>query len=118
MANLTRYIVPITISMCVYILTACGSDSPTEPAVQVPARIDVTPSSVLFESVGQTVTLTAAVIDTNQNEIAGAVVEWSTSDAFVATVTSGVVIARGYGSAQITAKHGSLSRTVTVTVKL
>ncbi len=117
MVNLTRHIVPFTICMCVYILTACGSDSPTEPA-QVPARIDVTPRSIIFESVGQTVTLTAVVIDTNQNEIAGAAVEWSTSDAFIATVTSGVVIARGYGSAQITAMHGSLSRTVTVAVKL
>lgn len=76
------------------------------------------PGSVIFESVGQTVTLTAVVIDTNQEEIAGAVVEWSTSDVFVATVTSGVVIARGYGSAHITAKYGSLSSTVEVTVKL
>ena len=118
MANSTRNIVPFTICMCVYIMTACGSDSPTEPAVQVPARIDITPGSITFDSVGQTVTLTAVVIDTNQNEIAGAVVEWSTSDAFVATVTRGVVIARGHGSAQITAKYGSLSRTVNVRVQL
>ncbi len=113
-----RSIVSITFFVCIYMLTACGDDSPTEPAVQVPARIDVTPSSVTLESVGQTITLTAVVIDTNQNEITDAVVEWSTSDAFVATVTSGVVIARGYGSAQITAKYGNLSRTVDVLVKL
>ena len=118
MNHIVRSIVSFTFFVCIYMLTACGDDSPTEPAVQVPARIDVTPSSVTFESVGQTVTLTAVVIDTNQNEIAGADVEWSTSDASVATVTSGVVIARGYGSAQITAKYRSFSRTVTVSVKL
>lgn len=118
MANFTRFIVLSPFCMGVCILTACGNDSPTEPAVQVPARIDLTPGSIAFESIGQTLTLTAVVIDTNQNEIAGVVVEWSTSDAFVATVTSGVVIARGYGSAQITAKYGSLSSTVYVTVEL
>lgn len=99
-------------------LTACGSDSPTEPAVQVPARIDVTPGSIAFESVGQTQTLTAIVIDTNRNEITGAAVEWSTSNPMIATVTRGIVVSRGYGSARITVKYGSVSRTVIVTVKL
>lgn len=99
-------------------LTACGGDSPTEPAVQVPARIDVTPGSIAFESVGQTLTLAAIVIDTNRNEITGAAVEWSTSNPMIATVTQGIVVSTGYGSAQITAKYGSVSRTVNVTVKL
>ncbi|MXX04903.1 MAG: hypothetical protein F4Z49_14330, partial [Gemmatimonadetes bacterium] len=95
-----------------------GGDSPTEPAVQVPARIDVTPGSIAFESVGQTLTLAAIVIDTNRNEITGAAVEWSTSNPMIATVTQGIVVSTGYGSAQITAKYGSVSRTVNVTVKL
>lgn len=97
-------------------LTACGNDSPVEPSVQVPARIDITPGSITFESIGQTVTLTAVVIDTNQKEITGAVVEWSTNNPMVAAVTQGTVISTGYGTAQITAKHGSFSRAVNVTV--
>ena len=76
------------------------------------------PTSIAFESVGQTLTIIAKVIDTNQNEIAGAAVEWSTSNPMVATVTRGVVVATGHGTAQITVQHGSLSRTVNVTVEL
>ncbi len=113
-----RSVVPYIFCMCIYMLAACGSDSPTEPAVQVPARIDVTPTSISFESAGLTLTLTAKVIDTNQNEISGAAVEWTTSDPMVATVTRGVVIATGYGTAQITVRYGSVSRTVNVTVEL
>ena len=116
--NIIRSIVPFTFCICVCMLIACSSDSPTEPAVQVPARIDVTPTSITFESVGQTLTIIAKVIDTNQNEIAGAALEWSTSNPMIATVTRGVVIAMGHGTAQITVRHGSLSRTVNVTVEL
>ncbi len=118
MIETVRSVVLYTFCMCVYILAACGSDSPTEPAVQVPARIDVTPRSITFESVGQTLTLVAKVIDTNQNEITGAALEWTTSDPMVVTVTQGLLVATGYGTAQITARYRTVSRTVNVTVKL
>ena len=78
----------------------------------------MTPGFIIFESVGQTLTLTAKVIDTNQNEITEAVLEWSTSNPMVAMVTQGVVISTGYGTAQITVQHRRLSRTVNVTVEL
>ena len=118
MIEIVRSFLPFTLCMCVYVLAACGSDAPTEPDVQVPARLEVTPTSITFDGAGQTLTIMAKVIDTNQNEIIGAVVEWSTSDPTVATVNRGTVVAIQYGTAQITARHGNLSRTVPVTVEL
>lgn len=118
MIEAVRYVLPFTLGLCVCVLAACGSGAPTEPYVQVPARLEVTPTSIVFETAGQTLTIVAKVIDTNQQEIIGAVVEWSTSDPTVATVNKGIVVAVRYGTAQITARHGNLSRTVDVTVEL
>lgn len=118
MIEAVRSTLPFTLCMCVCVLAACGSDAPTEPDVQVPARLEVTPTSITFDGAGQTLTIMAKVIDTNQMEIIGAVVEWSTSDPTVATVNKGIVVAVRYGTAQITARHGNLSRTVDVTVEL
>ena len=62
--------------------------------------------------VGDSQTLTATV----QPADAKATVEWSTSDASVATVSNGVVTAVAAGSATITAKADSYTATCTVTV--
>lgn len=65
---------------------------------------------------GSKVTLTATVAPDNTTDKS---VSWSSSDNTVATVSDGVVIAQGAGTATITAKSsilGSVSATATVTV--
>ena len=62
---------------------------------------------------GETVTLTATV---NPNDATDKTVTWSTSDASVATVTNGVVVAVKVGSATITAKAGEKTATCAITV--
>jgi uncharacterized protein YjdB len=61
--------------------------------------------------------LSARVVDGHGNEIAAPALEWSTSDAAVATVDStGLVIRQGAGSAQITARADTATGTITVRI--
>ena len=109
------------------ILATCGKDSPTQPKppdppqppppVPVATRITITPSPVTFNSLSTTQKLAAAVYDQNGRIMSGAPVNWTSSDASVATVSSqGVVNSVGNGSAQITVRSGSASASVQVTV--
>jgi len=106
-------------------MVACGKDSPTRPqppeppppAVPVPTRIDITPASATLNSIGQTIQLNARVLDQNGTAISGAIVTWTSSDAGVATVgNQGLVTAVKNGSVVITARSGSTSATMNVTV--
>ena len=63
--------------------------------------------------VGETVTLTATV---KPDDATDKTVTWTTSDASVATVDNGMVIAKKVGSATITAKAGSISATCAITI--
>lgn len=107
------------------ILITCGKDSPTNPqppatpppAVPVPTRIVITPPSATLNSIGQTIQLSARVLDQNGAVISGAPVTWTSSDAGVATVSNqGLVTAVQNGSAVITARSGSVAGTVSVAV--
>ena len=96
--------------------TACSKDSPTGP--QAPSRVTVTPASVSLSGTGQTVQLSAAVIDRNGSAITGIAVTWASSNASVATVSpTGLVTARQVGSATITATSGGVSGQALVTVE-
>ncbi len=70
-------------------------------------------ASVSLE-VGQSTTLVATISPNDADEQK---VEWSTSDATIATVTNGVVTAVAEGNATITAKVGGKSATCAVSVK-
>lgn len=84
-------------------------------AASVPASVSVAPNPVTI-SVGASQALTAVVRDQGGSAM-GAAVTWTTSDASVATVSgAGIVTAVGPGSATITARAGSVSGGVTVTV--
>lgn len=63
--------------------------------------------------VGETVTLTATV---SPDDATDKTVTWSTSDATVATVTNGIVVAKKVGIATITAKSGAKSASCEITV--
>ena len=68
-------------------------------------------------SLGETVQLTATVLDGNGQPVANAEVAWSSSDEDVATVNAqGLVTAVGNGSVTITARSGSASASVPVSV--
>ena len=111
--------------LAVLSLASCGKDSPTRPeptpppeppAPSVPTRIDITPGNASLDAVGQTVQLAAAVFDQNGQAIS-APVAWSSSDATVASVSAtGLVTALKNGTAQITARAGNASASITVSI--
>jgi uncharacterized protein YjdB len=79
--------------------------------------ITITPSSATVSALGGTVSLTATVRDPS-GAIVNASVTWTTSNAFVATVSSnGTVTGHLPGNATITAKSGSATATAAIQVK-
>ena len=122
-----RLALTIFLAIGLPLLAACGKDSPTAPEppapppppppTPVPTRIEVTPSSVSLNAIGQTLQLTAQVFDQNNAVMSGATVVWSSSALSVATVNGqGLVTAVGNGSATVTARSGSASASVPVTM--
>ena len=96
-----------------------GTASASVPVtvMQSAGSIVIEPSSVSLMSLGETVQLTAVVLDANGQPVADAAVTWSSSDASVATVSNqGLVTAVGNGDARITARSGTASANVPVTV--
>ena len=119
----------LTVIACLgfLLLSTCGKDSPTKPQAPEPTpppppppvatRVEISPSSVTLNSVGQTAPLTARVFDQNNAVLSGAAVVWSSNLPGVATVNvQGLVTAVMNGTAQITARSGSASSSVPVTV--
>jgi hypothetical protein len=101
------------------LLWSCGGDSSPTASTPTPVATSITLSeaSLSFTSLGTTSQLSATVKDQNGATMASATVMWATSDAAVATVSStGLVTSVTYGTATITAKSGSASATVSVTV--
>jgi Bacterial Ig-like domain (group 2) len=79
--------------------------------------VKVTPTSSGELFVGKTVQITAQVTDASSNVIPNAPVTFTSSNAAVATVsTGGLVTATGAGTASITAASGSASANFAVTV--
>ncbi len=101
---------------------ACGDDGgggpgPTGPPTLVPTSISVTPTSLTFTFVGQSLTLQGSVRDQNGGTVTG-VITWVSSAPAIATVnTGGVVTSVANGTTQITATFGSLSASASVTVQ-
>lgn len=86
---------------------------------QAASRIEISPMTATLTSVGETVQLTARVRDRNGHAIMDAVVNWSSGDTSVATVSMpGVVTAVMNGTAQITAESGTLSARIEVVVEI
>ncbi len=124
MLRVSRFALPFVFGLTLVALVSCGQGSPTKPTpptpppVQpVPSRITITPSSPTLNAIGQTVQLLAMVQDQNNNALTGAVVTWSSSNTSVASVsTQGLVTALSNGTSLITARSGSVSANVGVTV--
>lgn len=95
------------------VVAGCGlfDDDPA------PTTLTVAPSSVEFEAVGDSRTLSVEVLDQDGRPMSGARVEWNSSDVAVATVSdNGVVTSQGNGSATITATSGSAVGSTSVVV--
>ena len=103
------------------LIVACVGDdeaAPTgPPEPPVATTVGISPAAVDLSSFGETLQLTAAVVDQNGQTMAGAPVSWTVSDNSVATVSAGgLVTAVANGSATVTATSGSAAGTATVTV--
>ncbi len=83
----------------------------------VPTTIAVTPDTVVFDALGDTLRLAAEVQDQAGRPMPDAVVMWTTSDTLVAAVdAAGLVTAVGNGAATIAATSEALSDDVAVEV--
>jgi plastocyanin len=114
----------IAIGMCAAaMLVACGGgDGGTEtpPPTAVPAAVTVSAStSEAMTSIGDTRTLTASVRDAAGAALPNATVTWTSDNAAVTVSGSGATAtatAAGNGSATITARSGTVSATLPLSV--
>lgn len=89
-------------------LAACNNESTTNPGQSV-TTVNLSVSAE-FVVVGDSVQFTARVVDGNGQTVAGASVQWSSSNTAVATVSStGWVKGVSAGEATITARSGTAS---------
>ena len=83
----------------------------------LPTTISVAPDSVTLAALGDTVRLTAVVLDQAGRPLPDAIVLWFSGDTLVARVdTTGLVTAVGGGATTIAATSGETSAAATVTV--
>ena len=126
MDNICFRITAILVLLALIPLTTCSKDSPTKPQAPEPTpppptpvatRIDISPSSATFNSIGRTVQLNARVLDQNNSPIINAVVTWTSSNPAVATVNArGLVRSEKNGTAQVSARSGNVVASVTAIV--
>ena len=97
--------------------TGSATITVTAPAPVPVATVDVSPTTATID-VGTTTTLSATTKDSRGNILTGRVVDWSSSNQSVATVSSsGVVTAVAAGTATITASSEGQNGTAAITVK-
>ncbi len=95
-------------------LSSTATISVSEP---VPTTIVIDPTSATLESIGETVQLTALVLDQRENTMPDAMVTWSSGDEALATVEeAGLVTAVDNGMVDITAQSDEAMESVTITV--
>ena len=93
-----------------------ASDTAEITVAQEPGPINITPASATLPAIGATMQLSVTVKDEKNQPIPDAIVNWSSSKHAVASVLSGLVTARGNGTAIITATSGKASDTAEITV--
>ena len=104
------------IALSLLVAFACGKDSPTKSS-QTPSRITLSVQSATLTAIGQTLQISATVLDRDSRVISNADVTWKSSNASVVRVgTDGLVTAVTNGSAQITAITGVVSATANMIV--
>ena len=97
----------------------CGDDTtgPPPPEPSQPAAITVSPATAELAALDATVQLSAQVRDQHGQPMAGAAVTWVSGNTGVATVDgTGLVTAKGNGTATINATAGTASGSAAMTV--
>ena len=82
-------------------------------------EIVIVPDSLYFEAppLGDTMRLTAALINADGDTVPDANITWASADTTIATVDStGLVTSADYGTTEVTATHDSLTATVKVEI--
>ncbi|KPK56456.1 MAG: hypothetical protein AMS21_12715, partial [Gemmatimonas sp. SG8_38_2] len=111
----------LALSLAAAVSLACGGDDitpPVDPPITEPTveSVQISQSDVSFEYFGETVQLSATATDTDGNTMSGVSFSWASSNESVATVSNGRVMARGNGTATITATADNVSGGCSVTV--
>lgn len=105
---------PLALSAAL-LLTACGGDSTGPPA---PTTVNVASPTTTLTALGETVQLTAQVMDGRGNPMTGQAVNWASGNTAVLQVSaSGLVTAVGTGSASVTASAGTATGSVSLSVQ-
>ena len=95
------------------------SSTATITVMQTAHSIVLEPPMTTLTAIDETVQLTAAVLDRNEQPVEGATVSWTSSDPGVAAVDDeGLVTAVGNGSVGITAYYGDISAMVRIEVEI
>lgn len=96
------------------VCAACSSDkSSTGPAAVASVQLNAANNVI---AVGGTTTFTATALDASGNALAGQTVNWTTSNAAVASVSGGLVTGLAVGTATITAAVANKAQAQIVTV--
>ena len=99
----------LTVGMATVVFTSCGGNDPISVAV-TGISLD---KSTLTLSVGEEQDLTATVMPSDATD---KTVTWTSSDAAIATVANGKVMAVAAGTVTVTAKAGAETATCTVNI--
>ncbi|WP_420632539.1 Ig-like domain-containing protein [Candidatus Palauibacter sp.] len=98
-------------------IAACDSGEMTGPVPGVPASVAVAPDSAVLTYLGETAQFTARVTDGTGASVGGAV-RWESTDGAVVSVDgTGLVTARGNGTAEVRASAGGASDASAVVVE-
>ena len=107
----------VALVLVCWTVVSCGNDGPTEPEPQTPTSITLSPVAATLTAVGETLQLTATLLDQEGKIIADAGVSWTSTNASVVKVdANGLVIAVQNGYVQITAASGGVNATVSIIV--
>lgn len=101
-------------ALCAAFLCACSDGGPSGPSA--PTRIEFAADSAMVR-INTSVALQPSALDARGTALPGVTFRWASSDPAVAEVSAeGVVTARSYGTAIVSARAGALEGRVTVVV--
>ena len=119
MVSIRHSFMPAFTALTLLLSSVCGvNDGPTASTAQVPSLINLSAYEVTLTTIGETIQISATVLDQDSWTIAGARATWTSRNPKIATVNaSGTVSAVSKGTTQIVATFNQATASVTVAVK-